>query len=128
MKKLFISCPMRGRTEEAIKESITKMHKIAELYVGEELERIDTFFEGADKEKPLYCLGESIKRMQEADYFVGICEDFFWPGCEFEREAFVSYKGRENLIMLPSAILMPDVAAINREKRDRCSMEPVCKR
>lgn len=31
MKKLFISVPMKGRTEENIRKSIEKMHKIAEI-------------------------------------------------------------------------------------------------
>lgn len=30
MKKLFISCPMKGRTEENIRKTMDKMHKIAE--------------------------------------------------------------------------------------------------
>lgn len=37
MKKLFISCPMRGRTEYAIKASMEQMHRIAEAVFGEEL-------------------------------------------------------------------------------------------
>lgn len=32
LKKLFISCPMHGRTKEAIEKSMDKMHKIAEIY------------------------------------------------------------------------------------------------
>ena len=36
MKKLFVSVPMRGRTEDEIRVSIEKMKKIAEIYEGEE--------------------------------------------------------------------------------------------
>lgn len=43
MKKLFASVPMRGRTEEEIRESFAKMKRIAEAYEGEELELIDTW-------------------------------------------------------------------------------------
>lgn len=43
MKKLFVSVPMRDRTEENIRKSIEKMHKIAEATVGEELELIDSY-------------------------------------------------------------------------------------
>ena len=43
MKKLFISCPMKGRTEEQIRDSRNKMHKIAEAVFGEELEVIDSY-------------------------------------------------------------------------------------
>lgn len=34
MKKLFISVPMRNRTEYAIKASMEQMHKIAEAVFG----------------------------------------------------------------------------------------------
>jgi hypothetical protein len=37
MKKLFVSVPMKGRTEEEIRASIEKMKKIAEVY-----ERLNT--------------------------------------------------------------------------------------
>lgn len=34
MKKLFISCPMKGRSQEAIEASMAKMKKIAEAVWG----------------------------------------------------------------------------------------------
>ena len=43
MKKLFISCPMKGRTEENIRKSMEKMHKIAEIIFDQELEVIPTY-------------------------------------------------------------------------------------
>ena len=45
MKKLFISVPMRNRTEYAIKASMEQMHKIAEAVLGEELDVMPTYFE-----------------------------------------------------------------------------------
>lgn len=75
MKKLFISCPMRNRTEYAIKASMEQMHRIAEAVFGEELEVIPTYFEGDPPEnsnQALWYLGESIKKMSEANYFIGI--------------------------------------------------------
>ena len=45
MKKLFISCPMKGRTREAIEESFNTMHKIAEIMRGEKLEVIQSYIE-----------------------------------------------------------------------------------
>ena len=38
MKKLFISVPMKGRTEENIRKSLEKMHKLAEIVFDEKLE------------------------------------------------------------------------------------------
>ena len=45
MKKLFVSVPMRGRTEEEIKNNMDYMHKIAEAAFGGELEMIDTYID-----------------------------------------------------------------------------------
>lgn len=47
MEKLFISCPMRGRTEEQIRKSMEQMRKIAEAIFDEKFEVIDTWI--ADK-------------------------------------------------------------------------------
>lgn len=43
MKKLFISVPMKGRTEEQIRESMRRMHKVEEAVLYEELEVIDSY-------------------------------------------------------------------------------------
>lgn len=68
MKKLFISVPMRNRTECAIKASMEQMHKIAEAVFGEELEVIPTYFEDDPPENTnmaLWYLGESIKKLSK---------------------------------------------------------------
>lgn len=88
MKKLFISCPMRNRSDENIHKSMEKMHQIAEAVFGEKLEVIDSFIEEnpPDGVNPaIWYLGESIKKMADADYFIGIksCyeESIDYPGC-----------------------------------------------
>lgn len=66
MKKLFVSVPMKGRTEEEIKASIQKMKKIAEIYEGEELELIDSYIEDnppKDSKEAVWYLGESLKKL-----------------------------------------------------------------
>lgn len=76
MKKLFVSVPMKGRTEEEIKASIQKMKKIAEIYEGEELELIDSYIEDnppKDSKEAVWFLGESLKKLAQADVFMGIC-------------------------------------------------------
>ena len=108
MKKLFISCPMRGRTPEAIKKSIEKMHKIAEATVGEELEVIPSYKPDSEyKNKPIACLGESIKRMQDADFFVCIDESYRFRGCESEKDIAVRY-GIPSIVT-KLAFVAPDV-------------------
>lgn len=47
MKKLFISQPMRGKTDEEIKEERAKAIEKASELVGEPVEVIDSFFEKA---------------------------------------------------------------------------------
>ena len=94
MKKLFVSVPMRGRTEEEIKASIQKMKKIAEIYEGEELELIDSYIEDnppKDSKEAVWYLGESLKKLAQADVFIGIDEAYAWNGCYIERDTAQRY-------------------------------------
>lgn len=89
MKKLFVSVPMKGRTETDIKASIAKMKKIAEAYEEEELELIDSYIE---EEPPVECdrsvwyLSKSLERLAAADIFIGITDTTGWPGCKIESD------------------------------------------
>lgn len=94
MKKLFISCPMKGRTEENIRKSIEKMHRIAEIVFDQELEIIPSYIEQKppqDTNQAMWYLGESIKRMAQADYFIGIEYSDFFHGCTIENEIAARY-------------------------------------
>ena len=93
MKKLFISVPMRGRAEENIRKSMEKMHKIAEAVWEQELEVIPTYIEDKPPEnakQAVWYLGESIKKLADADYFIGI-EYSVYNGCNIEREVALRY-------------------------------------
>lgn len=94
MKKLFVSVPMKGRTEEEIKASIQKMKKIAEIYEGEELKLIDSYTKSTppkDSKEAVWFLGESLKKLAQADVFIGICENYDWNGCCIEKETAERY-------------------------------------
>ena len=94
MKKLFVSVPMKGRTEEEIRASIQKMKRIVEVYEGEELELIDSYIEDnppKDNNQAIWYLGEAIKKLAGADVFIGISEDWDWNGCYIEREVAGRY-------------------------------------
>lgn len=94
MKKLFISVPMKGRTEKEIRASIEKMKKIAEVYEGEELELIDSYIEDnppKDNNQAIWFLGEALKKLATADVFIGITNDWDWSGCYIEREVAGRY-------------------------------------
>ena len=94
MKKLFVSVPMKGRTEKEIKASIQKMKKIAEIYEGEELELIDSYIEDnppKDSKEAVWYLGESLKKLAQADVFIGIDDTWGWNGCYIEMETANRY-------------------------------------
>lgn len=110
MKKLFISVPMRDRTEENIKKSMEKMHKIAEAVFGEELEVIPSYIEHRPPEnvhQAVWYLGESIKKLSEADYFIGIEWCSGAAGCDVERIIAGNYLDHKNCYLLPQANVIP---------------------
>lgn len=107
MKKLFVSVPMKGRTEEEIKASIQKMKRIAEIYEGEELELIDSYIEDnppKDSKEAVWYLGESLKKLAQADVFIGIENDYNWNGCYIERNTAQIY-GIKTYIALAKYVL-----------------------
>lgn len=109
MKKLFVSVPMKGRTEEEIKASIQKMKKIAEIYEGEELELIDSYIEDnppKDSKEAVWYLGESLKKLAQADVFIGVCESYDWDGCCIERETAERYDIKA--YMVPARYVIDD--------------------
>lgn len=94
MKKLFISVPMKGRTEENIRKSMEKMHKIAEAVWEKELEVIPSFIEGKPPENnrvSVWYLGKSIQLLADADYFIGIEYTNLFGGCDIERDVAMRY-------------------------------------
>ena len=94
MKKLFVSIPMKGRAEDEIKASIQKMKKIAEVYVGEELELIDSYVEDnppKDNNQAIWYLSKSLEKLSQADVFIGIINAWRWNECEVEYEVAKRY-------------------------------------
>ena len=94
MKKLFVSCPMKGRTEEDIRKSIHRMHKMAEAAFDQELELIPSYIEHnppSTNHMAVWYLGQSIALMADADYFVGIGWEEDFKGCNIENEVAKSY-------------------------------------
>lgn len=92
MKKLFISQPMRDKTNEQIKQEREEAVKIAQELVGEEIDVIDSFFENAPHDaKPLWFLGKSLELLSTADvaFFVKGWEEY--RGCRIEQLAASQY-------------------------------------
>ena len=115
MKKLFISVPMKGRTEENIKNSMARMHKIAELVFDQELEVIQSYIPDNAPEntnRSIWYLGESIKMMSEADYFVGIGYSECFKGCQIEKDVAAAYGIPFTTVQVEE--MMPDAAEIEK--------------
>ena len=92
MKKLFISQPMRGKTDEEIKAERAKAIEAASELVGEPVEVIDSFFEKAPvNAKPLWFLGKSLELLAGADiaYFAKGWQDA--RGCKIENTCAIEY-------------------------------------
>lgn len=95
MRKLFISNPMNGKTDEqilAIRQ--TAVEDAKKYFPGEEVEVIDSFFQGYAPEKgcvPLKYLAKSIERLADADvaYFADGWEKA--RGCRIEHACALSY-------------------------------------
>lgn len=92
MKKLFISQPMRGKTDEEILSVREKAIASAERHLGEKVEVIDSFFKNAPVEaKPLWFLGKSLELLSTADvvYFANGWEEA--RGCRIENICAIEY-------------------------------------
>ena len=121
MKKLFVSVPMKGRTEGEIKASIQKMKKIAEIYEGEELELIDSYIEDnppKDSKEAVWYLGESLKKLAQADVFAGIAEDYDWNGCWVERMTAEKYGLK--MYIVPARYVIDDYNALMNKLHPAC--------
>ena len=92
MKKVFISQPMKGKTNEVIKkEREVIIDKIKEALEGEPFEIMDTVFEDFDGATPLKFLAKSLMVMADADlvYFANGWRNA--RGCRIEKQCAVAY-------------------------------------
>ena len=92
MKKLFISQPMRDKTDKEILELRKQIAEGVKQFTGEDLEVIDSFFKDAPHEaKPLWFLAKSLELLSSADcvYFGEGWQDY--RGCRIEHECAVQY-------------------------------------
>lgn len=93
MKRLFISQPMRGRTDEEILAVRASAIESAKRHLGEDVEVIDSFFQNAPAEgnRGLYLLGKSLELLATADvaYFAKNWEKY--RGCKIENMCALEY-------------------------------------
>ena len=95
IKKLFISQPMRGLTDEEILKAREEIKNRAEETIGQPLELINSFIEDCPGENiksiPAWYLGKSIQFLSQADiaYFGGDWRNA--RGCRIEYEIANAY-------------------------------------
>lgn len=94
MKKLFISQPMKGKTdEEILKEREKAIASAKRNFVeDDEIEVIDSFFQSAPADaRPLWFLGKSLELLSTADiaYFAKGWENA--RGCRIENTCAIEY-------------------------------------
>lgn len=92
MKKLFISQPMKGKTDKEILEVREKAIKNAEEKLGESIEVIDSFFQGAPADaRPLWFLSKSLELLSTADvaFFAKGWDEA--RGCKIENLCAIEY-------------------------------------
>lgn len=104
MKKLFVSVPMKGRTEEEIRASIVKMKTIAEAFEGEVLELIDSYVVDnppANNHQAIWYLAKALEKLSEADVFICIDDYCNWNGCAIEVETANRYNIKSYFVPAP---------------------------
>lgn len=98
MIKLFVSQPMNGKTDADILNERNLVIASATFRIQKrelnppDIEVIDSFFQGAPHDaKPLWYLGESLKKLAEADVAIFAKNWQKSRGCKIEHEAAVAY-------------------------------------
>lgn len=92
MTKLFVSQPMKDKTDDEILKEREIAIKKAEEKIGESVEVIDSFFQSAPADaRPLWFLGKSLELLSTADvaYFVDGWTDA--RGCRVEHLCALEY-------------------------------------
>lgn len=92
MKRLFISQPMKDKTDEEILAAREQAIQSAKEKLGEDVEVIDSFFQNAPADaRPLWFLGKSLELLSTADiaYFAEGWEEA--RGCVIEHDCCIRY-------------------------------------
>lgn len=92
MKKLFISQPMKDKTDAEILAVREQAIQSAKNLLGEDVEVIDSFFQNAPHDaKPLWFLAKSLELLATADvvYFAKDWEKY--RGCRIKNTCAIEY-------------------------------------
>lgn len=116
MKKLFISCPVKGRKLNDVIKTRKKMHEIAQIIFDQELEVIDSIQVHEINDGDTFeSLSRHINCMKDADYFIGCHFNPFWNDCYIE--GVVARQSNINNWFIDIDIIAPDAAQIESPNR-----------
>ena len=91
MTKVFISQPMKDKTNQEIEQERNYIIEKSKTYFGE-IEVIDSFFKDAPHDaKPLWFLGKSLELLSDADVVVFAKNWENARGCKIEHECAIQY-------------------------------------
>ena len=113
MKKIYISVPMNGRSDDDIRASIDKLVKCARILLDDEVTVVNEFkprravSDDIPMRHDVQELGESIALMSLADVFVTIDWGYESRGCDVERHVASAYGFP--IIGLPPYFICPDL-------------------
>lgn len=90
--KVFISQPMKDKTNEQIEAERNEIKKKLEERYGDNFEVIDSFFKDAPHDaNPLWYLGKSLQLLSKADVCVFAKQWYVGRGCVMEHRACEEY-------------------------------------
>lgn len=98
MTKIYISMPMRGRTDENIQKSFDKVEKLARILLDDDVVVVNPFKPHTKKSDKIpvrhdvQALGESISLLSLADRAFFVDELYRYPGCIIERDVCRNYE------------------------------------
>lgn len=83
--KLFISCPMRNLSDEQIIKLRQYLYNVAKaIFNKSDFELIESYKPELKFNNPINSLGESLKMLSQANYFIGVNVDKTYRGCTIE--------------------------------------------
>lgn len=92
MKKVFISQPMRGMSDDTIMSERKRLINVARAFLEDEVDVIDSFIVDSPQDaKPLWFLGKSLELMSEADIAVFAKGWQNYRGCRIEHDCAHAY-------------------------------------
>ena len=124
MTKIYISMPMRGRTDENIQKSFDKMEKLARVLLDDDVVVVNPFTPKSKKSDDIpirhdvQALGESISLLSLADYAFFVDDYYCYPGCSVEKDVCGNYGIPWDMFKIEH--VCPDVVEMREAEEKGC--------